>query len=315
MRVKLRHDGEKMSVWGTVDGGAMLCVLNSTIWAQVEHRFGRLRESPVVCRMANGACVPSMGTGVGEVRYRQAQWPIRFEVIDSKGAFELLMGKDWLKLAGATQFYPSDTLSLRSQEETMYIDNENPKKKRPERRPRSPKPPTTNGTSTPSDDEHPPHQRTDNPTPATNESAPEASTEREITDPGEPVPRRSERLWARRGSTGENTNPFWVAETALAEVEASELLDVDEVQTLERPEELWAKARLESEAGTLRDVMHADEIKQDTRTNLPLLAEVLARARRNMERSRGPSDVAFTDAEPAARPKIQVHVPPIPDSD
>ncbi|QRW13257.1 Retrovirus-related Pol polyprotein from transposon opus [Ceratobasidium sp. AG-Ba] len=56
-------------VWGTVDGGAMLCVLDSTVWAQIEHSLGSLRSSEVVCRMANSACVPSRGTSTAAIKY------------------------------------------------------------------------------------------------------------------------------------------------------------------------------------------------------------------------------------------------------
>ncbi|KAG8793389.1 hypothetical protein FRC12_002841 [Ceratobasidium sp. 428] len=313
MRMKLGQEGTaKMSVWGTVGGGAMLCVLNSTLWAQIEHRFGRLRESPIVCRMAHGTCVPSMGTGVGQVRYHQAVWPIRFEVIDSKGAFELLMGKDWLKLAGVTQFYPTDTLSLCSQGDSIYIDNANPKKKRPERRPQGPRPSNPNRTSPAVREEASEEQQ--EPMPSNVPRAPEPEEMQEVPEkPGEPVPRRSERLRARRGSTGGNANPFRVTEAALAEVEAVGVLDDEHGQSEASPEELWARAKLDSEAGILRDVMHADEVIQEERTTS--LEEVLARAKRNMEHSRGPIDIAFTEAEPAPRPKTPVHQPPIPESD
>ncbi|KAG8750231.1 hypothetical protein FRC11_010616, partial [Ceratobasidium sp. 423] len=62
MTVMNNEEQEGRELWGTVDGGAMLCVLNSTIWAQVEHLFGSLLHLQVVCWMANGMRVSSWGT-------------------------------------------------------------------------------------------------------------------------------------------------------------------------------------------------------------------------------------------------------------
>ncbi|KAG8731040.1 hypothetical protein FRC11_005276 [Ceratobasidium sp. 423] len=115
-------------VWGTVDGGAMLCVLDSVAWAQVEHFVGELRPSRVVCRMANGTRVMSMGTAEAEIEYRGHRWPIAFEVLDSRGAFELLIGKDWLNITGAKQDFLMDSVSLRAAGQIIYIENENPER-------------------------------------------------------------------------------------------------------------------------------------------------------------------------------------------
>ncbi|CCO36202.1 hypothetical protein BN14_10330 [Rhizoctonia solani AG-1 IB] len=60
--------------------------------------------------MANGTRVPSMGTAQAEIKYQGYKWPITFEVLDSRGAFELLIGKDWLSANG----------------QTIYIENSNP---------------------------------------------------------------------------------------------------------------------------------------------------------------------------------------------
>ncbi|KAG9125357.1 hypothetical protein FRC07_007905 [Ceratobasidium sp. 392] len=113
MRVALlgRDEVNERGMWGTVDGGAML-----------------LQDSQIVCQMANGTCAPSMGTGVAIVKYCESTWPIWFEVIDSRGAFELLLGKDWLRQAGAMQIFPTDSLSLVLPAGETHIENENPRK-------------------------------------------------------------------------------------------------------------------------------------------------------------------------------------------
>ncbi|QRW13991.1 Retrovirus-related Pol polyprotein from transposon opus [Ceratobasidium sp. AG-Ba] len=217
IRLSKGNKTQEREIWGTVDGGAMLCVLDSTVWAQVEHSLGALRSSEIVCRMANGACVPSQGTGTAAIKYEDAVWPIRFEVIDSRGAFDLLLGKDWLRMASATQMFGTDSLALRTRTGQILVENGNPKL------PKSLEQPDT--LSAPQSDEAKEEQ-------ATPESQPVVSkpivhpTMVEEPSPGEPVLRRSRRLRAR----SEAANQHWVAEGLL--LEAAELIVSDEVEEM-----------------------------------------------------------------------------------
>ncbi|QRW08794.1 Retrovirus-related Pol polyprotein from transposon opus [Ceratobasidium sp. AG-Ba] len=260
------------NVWGTVDGGAMLCVLNLTVWAQVEHSLGDLRSSDVVCRMANGACVPSQGTGTATIRYEHAEWPIRFEVIDSKGAFDLLLGKDWLQTASAMQIFGSDSLSLRTSTGQIVVQNKNPKA------PKLLEPPDRTATT-----------QTD-PKPV-EESSPRAATpagEEPLGGiphtPSEPIPRWSQRLRVRK----EPADAHWLAEELL--LEAADLSVLDEVENEPRrdPHELWAAARVEAEEETMRGVMVVEPAEQ--RNPPDALTDILDRAERNRDRKIGPVD-------------------------
>ncbi|KAF8748682.1 hypothetical protein RHS01_10633 [Rhizoctonia solani] len=104
--------GEKIgrSIWGTVDGGAMLAT------------------AAIAGGLSNGEWCPSdiNGTAVSEIEYQGHHWPITFEVLDSGGAFKLLIGKDWLSTNGAKQDFLTDTLSLLSAGQTIYLKNANP---------------------------------------------------------------------------------------------------------------------------------------------------------------------------------------------
>ncbi|KAG9087669.1 hypothetical protein FS749_002755 [Ceratobasidium sp. UAMH 11750] len=202
--------------------------------------------------MANGACVPSLGTGTGLVSYKHLSWPIRFEVIDSKGAFELLLGKDWLRRTGATQVFPTDSIEFNLPDGAITIENENPKKRRPEKRPIGPRP-----------------------QPQLAGGAVEAREEtRQDSEPGEPVLRRSRRLRGEK-EPEDDTNPFWVSEAALERLDVE--LDRDDGDDrgalLENLNSLWERAKTEAEEETMRGVLLTEPVVEQAKQNM--LAEIL----------------------------------------
>ncbi|QRV93041.1 Retrovirus-related Pol polyprotein from transposon [Ceratobasidium sp. AG-Ba] len=303
IRVSKGNGRQEREVWGTVDGGAMLCVLDSTVWAQVEHFLGNLRSSEVVCRMANGTCVPSRGTGTAKIKYKHADWPIRFEVIDSRGAFDLLLGKDWLRTASAMQIFGSDSLSLHTPAGRITVENENPK---------LPKPPEV---PVPFEEPSSPDPQVDNdrareePRSVTREPVADEKRPELHRSPSESVPRRSLRLRARR----EPSTPHWVAEESLLEVAEMTVSDEEVAVTERSPEELWETARTEAEEETMRGVM-AVEIPENG-DQADALTNVLDRAERNRNRIVGPTDLFLNEPTPDSRPEPLNPPPPIPESE
>ncbi|QRW11147.1 Retrovirus-related Pol polyprotein from transposon opus [Ceratobasidium sp. AG-Ba] len=315
LRMKLSRSGTDggRHLWGTVDGGAMLCVLDSTVWAQVEHSFDRLRRSKVVCRMANGACVQSAGTGTASISYRDASWPIRFEVIDSRGAFDLLLGKDWLRMARASQLFEMDALSLLTPTGEIVVANENPKIQQPNidpvaTSPSSPLPidPVEEPAPTPEPtkpNRDPPASPMPAPKPVESGRA-----EEEEPAPGEFVPRRSNRLRKR----AEESSTCWVADEALMEIANAGTLDVEEAGVSQDAEELWNVARVEQEEELLRGVMVVET--ERTIRNDPL-TEILDRSDRNRARSAGPIDVFQNEPMYEQPREPREATPPVPDSE
>ncbi|QRW13213.1 Retrovirus-related Pol polyprotein from transposon opus [Ceratobasidium sp. AG-Ba] len=217
--------------------------------------------------MANGVCVPSKGTGAGVIRLEETSWPIRFEVIDSKGAFELLLGKDWLRHAGAKQIFATDSLSLCTPAGRIELRNSNPLK----RRPAGPRP------------------LSEKPNQEAELEEPERRVESSDESPGEPVPRRSLRLKARDYP---NANPFWVAESALLELRDAVVEEAVDEPVVESDETLWQRARAEAEEETMRSVLMTEPTEM--RVQVDRMSEVArARARRMAERERGPVDIAI----------------------
>lgn len=286
-------------IWGTIDGGAMLCVLDSVLWAQVEHFVGKLRPSQVVCRMANGARTPSMGTAEVEIEYGEHRWPIVFEVFDSRGAFELLIGKDWLNSTGARQDYLTDTISLCSAGQTIYIGNENPShpvatpavppqlmQPKPTERVAEPKPVQPMPTES---DQAPKEPKPQVPV---NQEPPR----RESRAAGEP-PRRSERI---RNKARQARDLFWVANEQLAQMERAKgrLVDRDKPKDTNTLEESWECVRQEAEESRQREIL-AVEVEEPRRWTNPL-QEAVERARRARERRQELDDIHFIDAPPRA---------------
>ncbi|QRW07762.1 Retrovirus-related Pol polyprotein from transposon [Ceratobasidium sp. AG-Ba] len=288
-------DEEHRVVWGTVDGGAMLCVIDSTIWAQVEHWFGRLQDSRIVCRMANGSCVPSLGTGSGFIRYRSHVWPIRFEVIDSRGAFELLLGKDWLRKASAMQTFRTDSLALPSQTGTIVVKNENPKKPRPERKPVGPR--ARDSSQKLEAEVHSKPTSDSGDRVGIGAEQERVGVERkQPEEPGEPIPRRSLRLRKLAESSGE-ANPRWAEPEALEAVESLLLDEEAESKESVTLDDLWQRAREESE----------EEVMRGSRSSRRPATSGSESAREG-----GPVDIAEITVEP--KPKSIPNTPPVPES-
>ncbi|QRW10613.1 Retrovirus-related Pol polyprotein from transposon [Ceratobasidium sp. AG-Ba] len=123
---RMDETGPKLNARVTVDGGAMLCVMDRTFWGQVEAQFGELAKSPIVCCMADGSCTRSIGRGSALVGVDDQWHSIQFEVLDSKGNYDLLLGKPWLRTAGAAQVFAGDTLLIAGPNGPIELKNGHP---------------------------------------------------------------------------------------------------------------------------------------------------------------------------------------------
>ncbi|QRV90331.1 Retrovirus-related Pol polyprotein from transposon opus [Ceratobasidium sp. AG-Ba] len=110
--IELRSPAGLILARGTVDAGSQANVLDATLWAANEHRLGALEPSRTMLRVADGKASRCIGRWRGIVKLEQEQWEIMFEVFDSRGAFEALLGKPWLTLAKAVQSFEDDSLWL-----------------------------------------------------------------------------------------------------------------------------------------------------------------------------------------------------------
>ncbi|KIJ37678.1 hypothetical protein M422DRAFT_88861, partial [Sphaerobolus stellatus SS14] len=83
------------------------------IWGQWQNDFGNTIDSVVGAKVGSGHVIKSKGCIVLHVNVEGVACDTVFEILDSQGAFEVLLGKPWLGLTRATREYNDDTLVIR----------------------------------------------------------------------------------------------------------------------------------------------------------------------------------------------------------
>ncbi|QRV96745.1 Retrovirus-related Pol polyprotein from transposon opus [Ceratobasidium sp. AG-Ba] len=122
--IELHSTSGSILARGTVDAGSQANVLDASLWAANEHQLGALEPSTTMLRVADGKASRCVGRWRGIVKLEQEEWEVMFEVFDSRGAFEVLLGKPWLTLAKAVQSFDDDTLWLPG--DTGALENKYP---------------------------------------------------------------------------------------------------------------------------------------------------------------------------------------------
>lgn len=88
----------------------MLNVIDFTFWLSSGGSLGELVPSKARARVANGSIIRSQGRWVGEVILGPIRAKGGFEVIESGGSFEVLLGKPWLGEARLRHDFENDEL-------------------------------------------------------------------------------------------------------------------------------------------------------------------------------------------------------------
>ncbi|QRW08679.1 Retrovirus-related Pol polyprotein from transposon opus [Ceratobasidium sp. AG-Ba] len=252
----------------TIDGGAMLCVLDLAVWAEAEQSLGPLVPS----QMSRGR---RAWIEISNVRKE-----VEFEVLDSRGAFNLLVGKTWLRAASALHNFANDTLILHADTGPIIVENQNPTLRAQEQQaltaPAQPQPPPDQDKEQPTADEN---ERTT--TLTKEETTPEIRTVMNNIEPEQQPFRRSRRLAEKRGM-----DLYWVSAEALEDVERRIVELVDE-------EEEWWDA-LEVQALDEATVTDPEEVVESAwraeKIEIYALDDVLDRAARNKARTNSAPD-------------------------
>ncbi|KIJ35687.1 hypothetical protein M422DRAFT_141977, partial [Sphaerobolus stellatus SS14] len=96
-------------------------------WAQWKTELGNVMDSIVGAKVGSGQIIKSHGYIVLHVNVEGVACHIVFEVLDSQGAFEVLLGKPWLGLTRPVRDYNEDTLIFRVGSVKITIPNRSPK--------------------------------------------------------------------------------------------------------------------------------------------------------------------------------------------
>ncbi|KAG8723899.1 hypothetical protein FRC09_001302 [Ceratobasidium sp. 395] len=117
--ISLDNNAEMMEARGTVDAGSQANVLDVTLWAANQVSLGPLLPSRTLLRVADGKASRCIGKWRGWVEMDGVQIVAEFEVFDSGGAFEVLLGKPWLTSVKAEQRFGDDSLKLKGLTEPL----------------------------------------------------------------------------------------------------------------------------------------------------------------------------------------------------
>ncbi|KAF8521493.1 hypothetical protein JB92DRAFT_2707534, partial [Gautieria morchelliformis] len=106
-----------------VDGGAMQNTMCASKWGQWQRRMAPKRTSEVTLRVADNHKIRSEGCWVGEVTVANVMKTQSFEIFESNGAFEVILGKPWLQAVKARHDYEADELTIEGGDKTATIGN------------------------------------------------------------------------------------------------------------------------------------------------------------------------------------------------
>ncbi|QRW13143.1 Retrovirus-related Pol polyprotein from transposon [Ceratobasidium sp. AG-Ba] len=258
--------------------------------------------------MANGTCIQSKGTGEAWITIEGVSKPVQFKVLDSQGAFDLLIGKTWLRSAGACQNFADDSLILHSDTGAIVVvENQNPNRHSytktestppiPGPQPCLPAEPESESESEhesePESDSQPNHDHPINHDHVEGKTN-DIDEKQDHKNGGDPPVQRSRRLAIRRG----DADVFWVSVEALEgmekwakqeveqpdvhvlEVQANPMLPGEELN--EFVERLWRQER-EAEETRLQQIPRNDD--ETPQVQIYTLDGVLDRAERRREQA------------------------------
>ncbi|KAJ7130711.1 hypothetical protein C8R46DRAFT_924742, partial [Mycena filopes] len=95
-----------------IDGGACRNIMDTAFHRGVAEELGALREGADM-RSAGGYRLPTLGAWRGVVEAGGAKKMAHVEIVDLKGAVELILGRSWLRDVGAIHDYASDEIVVR----------------------------------------------------------------------------------------------------------------------------------------------------------------------------------------------------------
>ena len=115
---------ERVWMRAVIDGGAMLNMLCASEWEKQKDWLTLLQLSDVILSITDNHRIPSEGTWTGVMDVAGAKMTQSFEVFDSNGTFEVILGKLWLKSVQVTHHYTTDEITMTIEGRTTMLTNE-----------------------------------------------------------------------------------------------------------------------------------------------------------------------------------------------
>ena len=121
-RIQLKGKrGTVVRATGQVDDGAMRNCISLDRWMKYGHCLDSLTKSTTIISVANATKIESKGTWTRTVQVGGTGALSHFEIFDCKGAFDVILGKPWLREVQAQHDYVTDSITIRKdgQQETI----------------------------------------------------------------------------------------------------------------------------------------------------------------------------------------------------
>ena len=116
--------GEVVRVWATFDEGALMEAMSTETFEKAKHRMGALAPSSLLLRMANGTIVRSLGRWEGKIEVEDICVQGSFEVFDSLGAWDFLLGKRMKNAFKAIHNYEVDEVTIKGEDKQVVLKNQ-----------------------------------------------------------------------------------------------------------------------------------------------------------------------------------------------
>ena len=116
--------GGDVQVWANIDDGALANAMSITKFNTIKHRLGYYKPSPRRLHMADGSIVKPKAVWEGKMEIGGVEVMGSFEVFESGGSWEFLLGKPLLMALHAVHEYTGDTMTIENKGLTAVLKNQ-----------------------------------------------------------------------------------------------------------------------------------------------------------------------------------------------
>jgi hypothetical protein len=112
VRVQTKDGGEQVAALATVDNGAMMVVMDLVFFAGAEHAFRLAQDSNTMAQLADGTVKRLHGRITMDITLAGVRVRLLVEIINMRGAFQLLLSKPWKVATGSVYEYATDVIRI-----------------------------------------------------------------------------------------------------------------------------------------------------------------------------------------------------------
>ena len=116
--------GGPITVWANIDDGVLTNAMSTTNFNTIKHHLGYCKPSPRWLRMADGSIVKPKAVWEGRMEIGSVQVYSSFEVFESGGSWEFLLGKPLLTALHAVHEYTGDTMTIENKGISAVLENQ-----------------------------------------------------------------------------------------------------------------------------------------------------------------------------------------------